>query len=797
MRALAGILIVGLVVLLAWIVTNALERETVAPADSGAALARAKPPAEADAATPTEPRDEAAPASPAAPPATAARAAASAAPTIVVRGRVVDRAFAARGWPERPGVDVRVGMRCDGEVRDVRTDESGAFRFEVPDTGERPLSIQVLAYDDERYRAASATETLAQGDAAELAIELARHAWGGLAGRVVDVDGEPLAGARVRIWRSSTERLEATSGADGRFAFADVQGAGWNHVTELGGYALLWATPIERADGGGWKPIEVALAPAAPELVVRAVDANGSGVADVDVALALAPEETPRDERIWGHLRDRWVRADDLHPNWLRVHARSDELGRARFDQAWAGRRLVIYVTTAGRTRRADTHDAGRLAFGQAGPERIVLEPDRRTELVAELRSSIRLFGRIGYPDGRPAEGIRVEVEPAEPRPGEPFTRRVQTDALGTWELELGDVEPGERFLVRARAGHRYRPSPEDHHGARAVTIPDAGELRVDLTLEPVQTIEGRLVDPSGAPVSGYVSARAEPPVHPASAPQTQNSNPHEFSIGGLGPGTYELTAHYSLSFVSARQRFAGIPAGTRDLELVLDEPLDVTVRLHVVAPVAVGRLNVLAAIANDPARAASAPPAATFTVVERSAWPAGACLDCTGSMPSEIDGDPFHSFLRQEDGTTIELARLPRDTLAFGVDATDADGRPFAPILSRAARYTTGTYELELRLRRGARLTGRVLDHDPARNLFVAVVDGDGRLALAGDGEHRGASTTALRADGTFALHRLPAGRARVRLGLEPDLRAGRCLIERAIELDPDRENTIELRVP
>lgn len=276
-----------------------------------------------------------------------------------------------------------------------------------------------------------------------------------LTGRVVDVEGRPIAG--VEIWRptdSAERRPAAVSGPDGLF------------VVPAGGMYPLSACPP------GWLPdespsraprdpavFEIRLRPAA-RIAGRVVDGQGEPVEGVQVEARLAgmsigcvvysPSGCPGPT----YLRTGYTDADgrfvfeSLEPGWFEVRA-SDSLPKVvrRLGEAGASAQEIEFV----------------------GSEKLV-----------------PLEGRVVDADGEPVEGARVSVSGARPR------TEARTDADGVYRFSR--VFPGS---------HRFEARHPDL-GRIEERIQVAGpRARFDVRMPPATIVQGRILGRDGSPVAG------------------------------------------------------------------------------------------------------------------------------------------------------------------------------------------------------------------------------------------------------------------------------------------------------
>lgn len=167
-----------------------------------------------------------------------------------------------------------------------------------------------------------------------------------------------------------------------------------------------------------------------------------------------------------------------------------------------------------------------------AGEVEIALS--HRQELPVAMR---RLEGRVIDEDGDGIEGAlveaRFEAPAASPRARQHPTRRTLTDPTGRFEVL--QVDAGTYSVWASATGY----GGEERHGVRS-GAPVLLELRDEVTLE------GRVVDSSGAPVAGFgvivLTVLGSVERQPRAA-RTFYAPDGRFSIGGLSSGPYEVSA--------------------------------------------------------------------------------------------------------------------------------------------------------------------------------------------------------------------------------------------------------------
>ncbi|MEL6429624.1 MAG: sigma factor-like helix-turn-helix DNA-binding protein, partial [Planctomycetota bacterium] len=318
---------------------------------------------------------------------------------------------------------------------DVRTDETGAFRFErVPEMPESKLEVRIDA--TERASVAIAPE----GNVfQEIRLEDTRDAARWLSGVVVDASGDPIAGAQVsRGYRC------AVTGDDGMFAL-DTTMPTPSDALLVAAQGLLPKTIRPDADGAWPDPFFVVLDGAPLTLAGRVVRADGTPVPDArlrllgttDFGMVEDPEEPP------GFV---------FHS--LESYAGGSSTGKIELDEDGAfeigglqakGYRIAATV--------ADSLEAVAVGPVQAG--------DRSVRIVLpEVAAWTTVRGRVVDAEGEPIPAARVSLgrtsrgAPGQESSPEARGPSVVADDDGAFEFE--PIAAGEGLRVRVFAGAGY-----------------------------------------------------------------------------------------------------------------------------------------------------------------------------------------------------------------------------------------------------------------------------------------------------------------------------------------------------
>jgi len=363
-------------------------------------------------------------------------------------------------------------------------------------------------------------------------------------GRVVGADGEPIAGAEVRIVRlpekgmrartitPADEPIGAETDAEGRFFVTGLAPGEVELHARAPGHAPVRIPGIEvPAERNEFDLGEVVLEPGA-RLEGRVVDTEGRAVAGAELRLGKDPDlMSPR-----------------IQPfGW--PSSASDARGRFIFEDLRPDERVFLRIAKSG-------YDLAE-ASAEPGEEKL--------EIV--LEGHLSLSGRVIDPEGRPIEGARVSIGGEIDGRFYGISAGATTDAEGRFETDK--VAP-DATLVRAWArGHQPSeriPLERGEEGALA---------EVEIMLELGFEVEGRVIDSVGAPVMGalvFVESSGGSP-----GPSGQSDSEGLFRLEGVAPGEAELAA-----VEGPRQVTEAIEVGpgSRFVEIVLPAGFEVSGRV-------------------------------------------------------------------------------------------------------------------------------------------------------------------------------------------------------------------------
>ena len=466
-----------------------------------------------------------------------------------LRGRVV----CARG-------QALAGARI--EARPLSPIEAGMLREQKPDDDTKAEIPETEGGSDGRFE----LRGLIPGRDYRLVASLAGHATGSLTipafaagrepreveivlspgilgfGAVLDLDEQPIAGARVRLlahrgesspWEMpwSEASKVAIAGADGRFELLDLAAGRYVLAARADGYRELTVPGIEVAGRGvAFDLGSVLLEPDRP-LAVKVTDPDGEPIADAVIT---------------------WLRLD--RGGTLKPPADDEARGLTGNDGGLSveglpkNARLALEISREGyRTRRLSDVYAG------ADPLVVILEP------------GVSVSGIVVDPTGLPVVDAVVELVRSATSVGR---RSTGTDAEGRFELS-GLAAGGATLAAGSEAGCS-RPLELE------LELGSVEDVRLELRVG--ATVSGRVIDARGLAVVGAV-IEAEP-YRPgivaerrrcSTAGEWRTSEEGWFTVAGLEPGRHRFSAAHP-DFVPVAEVVRVVPGAGAVIELELVE---------------------------------------------------------------------------------------------------------------------------------------------------------------------------------------------------------------------------------
>jgi hypothetical protein len=387
-----------------------------------------------------------------------------------------------------PVAGAEVTLAIAGAALAATTGADGSFRFAGLAPGAR---FRVEARDPATGLGAAA-EGIAPSGGNTIRITLFLAPAGTLTGRVLTADGEPAAETTVTLRASGSaggERSAATA-ADGAFAFPFVP---------LGGFQLSASRP-----DGDFGQLAGSLSIAGE---VRTVDIRLAGLGALEVTV-----------RDGGGQPAAGAEVTAVPVDGSRRSATTDTGGLARFPVLLAGRNEISAFDPA----------TGLSAAGQ-----VLVERAGTSSLTLGFPALGAIAGRVLRGDGTtPAAGFVVTLSSRR------FTFRsaVSTEDGGFRFAALRiDESP---FRLEVLAGGRTVGRESD-----LILAGHGQELQRDVVLVPLGQVNGRLLDPDGAPVPGLaVTLTATAPLGGGTFPAVSDAE-GGFRIANVPAGSFQARA--------------------------------------------------------------------------------------------------------------------------------------------------------------------------------------------------------------------------------------------------------------
>ena len=601
----------------------------------------------------------------------------------------------------RPAVDAVARVVSDAVTRWVATDASGRFEISgVPAKGGR---LQALGRDG------SSLETAVAAGTAPVAFTLGRTAT--LEGRVTQIDNGRLVTAVKITARASGSTVLARTGVDGRYRITGLPQGSYRVTFDEKRFVLLDRPDVEMA-AGETKTLDVALTPAVT-LVGRVIDEKGQPVAGARGTLS------PGSETRMGMV--------------FRVMGRDGESGGGAFTSGLDGTFKATRLAPGTNQKLTVTHpDFERRVV--AGVDLVQGAP-RPQSIDVVLSPGYVLAGSVKDKEGKPVEGAEVTLNQSVTMTGGRAGNMVSFSSIQSVRPR-GETDFEGRFGFKGLSAGDYDVTVSKSGYTRSVSNgvkAGEGSAPLEVVLNPGASIAGRLVQPSGLPVTGYsVTAR------PASAgsntgmilgPRANNFAQVDpdggFLLEGLTPGTA-----YDLSIFGAGE-FRGEPKKKGVVAPAADVEIEVAAR---------GR------IAGRVVDAASGAPVTEFEAAYAPARGGGGIVVRMGTGGENDRRTPFSS----PDGA-FAFEDVPPGNFDVTVWAKTYQEARTGGVAVAAGETKT----IEVKAARGLAIRGRVLDAKAGRGVQDATVSarpagGGGPFMLDLGGNGGGVVTDA---DGRFEI--------------------------------------------
>ena len=467
---------------------------------------------------------------------------------VVAEGYAPAERIATAGEPVR--IALARGAEVTGRVFDAhgtpaggaeanlyRLPEGGAMRLETVD-GERVSDAEAVAGADGRFAVRHVPPgvydlrvvapgwaphdlpslEVADGGVVDVGrIDLAPAAR--IAGRVVDPEGEPVAGATVAVDRfayltSRVSRVSRVSSGNPRGVTTDAEGR-----FSVGGLAPGLAVDLHvSTQGFRWKQVSGVVPPTEEPITIelpRGVRVHGTVV---DAAGAPVPRAV-----VESRIEIETTGPGSASRGMSSTTTIADQEGRFDATGLQPGS-LTLTVREPG-------GGEGGVVLARTVEEGDVLGP-LRLELVA----GPAIEGTVLTGEGAPAVGVPVSLVRSWSREGGTGSTRAETTTDARGEFRFSGIETGPSTLRAEGIGGVV--------AARDVVVGEE-DVRVELRLEPSRepVIVGRVVTPEGRPLAAARVTLAGPVVEGEVAPRSEwTDQGGAFRFDRLEPGRYRLT---------------------------------------------------------------------------------------------------------------------------------------------------------------------------------------------------------------------------------------------------------------
>ncbi len=389
-------------------------------------------------------------------------------------------------------------------VAEAHSDESGEFAFQDLPPGTFDLEASAPGYAPTRVPLIEIAREAADVDLGEVSLEPGAP----VEGRVTDARGAAIEGAQVfasgartqatfiRVAGAGQEPPDAVSDTNGFFSIPDRRpGEKLDLIVEKPGYAEGRVASVEAPTR---QPISVRLQRAS-RLRGEVVDSTGRPVGDATVTVTIHMEVTMGSMSRSGGS------------------ARTDADGVFVIEEVDPGKIELIVQAEGYRHTQVSS---------------LVVEPERDLEDIrVVLEPGATVSGRVTDATGRPVADAMVMLADS----GRLYSGIQQSGITGAdGRYRLNGIAPGPRSVTARH--ERYRAA------TREIEV-ELGNNVLDLVFEGGATVSGRVVDESGQPVVGAGVSLSTSEVLGWQAQSHLTDTTGAFSIVGVEPGTFTLTA--------------------------------------------------------------------------------------------------------------------------------------------------------------------------------------------------------------------------------------------------------------
>jgi protocatechuate 3,4-dioxygenase beta subunit len=412
------------------------------------------------------------------------------------------------------------------------TDAEGKYAFTLPPPANAWQGFSVVAAADGWKRAERSNLVPRPGQ--EQRLDFALDKGSTLAGRVVDKEQRPLAGAIVAEGWETFHRAVKTS-SDGSYTLPNVDIApNVVYVARADGFM-----PQQRqCDGTGSLDFELPASVGLEGVVVDRSDRPLKGARVYLHRISLAP----------GIQQDRTMQTQNF--------TATGEDGAFRFDRVLPGQVALV----------AFHRDFGP---GEAGPIDVPVGGPGPRDARVRLSEGLSIEGEVRDRQEKPLASVTVQVQGWDAVPGFQYAAQYRwqenpvtcTDEQGRFRLR--GALPGKQWLQAYHASYGWTGQQVEGVDGQKVT-----DVKISFA---GGAIEGRILTAAREPVvRAGVNARGPKNTQQMTQRYVETDGSGRFRLGGLPEGRYDI--HANLQMGGGADPALDIPTGTTDVEIVLKQ---------------------------------------------------------------------------------------------------------------------------------------------------------------------------------------------------------------------------------